>query len=263
VLGELYAALEGSEIAVASVPPEMPLGCGFRSVYDGNVTARERSSAHGVASAERGTATRKVLMTPRMRPTPSEATPTLLIPPPTAVTVLIPPPTAVTVLIPPPPAQIQLMPVHTAPIQTMAPESGAFAASSPRRRVGVLAVLGCVLVAGVAIGLLTTSLVVASQAEPGRPSPAGGSPAAITTSVAPDAFHTTAAIVDREPVPVRPIAAPVEAPRSPPRSLPRSPPRRPLEGSRMLHAPAAIAPPGPPPAPLVRISTPEDLYDTR
>jgi serine/threonine protein kinase len=278
VLGDLYADLEGSEIAVASVPPKMPLGRGFRSVYDGNVTARARSPAHGVTPAERGMATRKVLMTPRMRPTPSQATPTLMIPPPSAPTVVIPPPSVPTVLIPSPPsvptvlipptpAPTVMIPPPPPPIQMMAPASGVLDASSPRRRVGVFAVLGCVLVAGVAIGLLTTSLVVASQADPGRPSPARISPAAITTSVAPDDLHAAAAIVDREPVPVRPIAPPVEAPRSPARGLPRSPARRPVEGSRALHAPAAVAPPrsppAPPPAPPVRTSTAEDLYDTR
>jgi serine/threonine protein kinase len=39
VLGDLYAALDGTESSVAAVPPAIPLGKGFRSVYDGNFVA--------------------------------------------------------------------------------------------------------------------------------------------------------------------------------------------------------------------------------
>jgi len=167
-------------------------------------------------------------------------------------------------MIPAPTAPTQMMP---APTQAVASASGVRDGVPPRRRARVLAVLACVLVAGVAIGLLTTSLVVASQADPARPSSAAFRPAAITTSAAPGALHAAAALVDREPPPVRASAAPVEVPRSPPRGAPRSPPRSPprgsLEGPRAIRAAAAATQPGSPPARPARPPAPEDLYETR
>jgi serine/threonine protein kinase len=327
VLGDLHAAVAGSETAVARVRPAMPLGRGFRSVYDANVAALVDASHCGRASPncgavspDRDAGARKVLMTPRMRPTPSETALSGLVPGPTAPTQLILPPvsppplsaasTALTQLISPPvppprlspaPARTHLMrpPVLTQLIPTPVPPApDPRDELSPRRRAGVFAVLGGVLVAGVVIGLLATSLVVSSQADPVRPLRAvhtmtGPATTATATeaepSAAPGVLVPAATLAeDREPPPVRatespiesPIKSPIESPRSPPHGLlhappsdlPRSHPRGSLDSPRAVRAPTAASPPSPSPSPAAaptrsptRSPTPanEDLYDAR
>jgi serine/threonine protein kinase len=216
VLCDLYATLDGSETAVAAVPPEMPempLGRGFRSVYDGNLTGGG------------GRSSRDALMTPRIRPWPQRT--------PTPVPTPVPTPT-------PTPAADQ--------------RDGL-----PPRRARRLAVLTCVLVIGMVIGLLATSLVVSSQVDRVAPPTAGielhpaASPALETTSGrAPrPATASAATATDRAPRPVASAAtvAPPRHSREAPRESkhPAASPRR---------RPAAL--PARPSAPLA-----EDLYETR
>jgi len=235
VLGELYAELEGVEPTVPKVPPAMPLGKGFRSVYDGNFAGLSDGASHDP---------------------PAPATPGLWpwrwSPPTSSIT-----------------------------SATMSSAQDALDVLPPRRTWG-RAVLACVLVAGVVIGLFATShlgysdyrgdveasqrvtlpveaapapVVSAARAMSAMPVvPAVSDPAA-STAIAPPG-PTKAATVDRARRAAPSIAVSVDPPRSSRETLDEPRP----EAKRIA------APPRPrPAAPIARPPTPpiEDLYDTR
>jgi serine/threonine protein kinase len=134
----------------------------------------------------------------------------------------------------------------------------------PPRRTRVLAVLACVLVAGMVIGLLATSLVVSSQAEP-APRP----PAELRLRPAAIAVPETAQPAGLGRAPRPPAASAVTSlDRAPRAGATRAgavdPPRSSREAPREVK-PTAALPRRHPVAPPARPSAPpaEDLYDTR
>ena len=237
VLGELYAEREAVEPTVPTAPPAVPLGKGFRSVYDGNFPALSDGSSHELpAPATPG-------LWPRRWSSPASS----------------------------------MMPA------TISSAQDAIDVLPPRRTWG-RAVLACVLVAGVAIGLLATSHVGYSDdrgdAGASRPvtlpveaAPAAAVPAVRTmppgpvVPVVPDPAASTAiappgatksATVDRARRRGASMAASYAI--DPPRSSREAPDESPAEAKRI------VAPPRPrPAAPIARPPTPpsEDLYDTR
>jgi serine/threonine protein kinase len=108
-LGELAAGLANSEPTVAAVPPSMPLGRGFRSLYDGNFAI----TGHEPWGTNRRPPWLRFMPTPRTPPEPEPE-----------------------------------------------PEELDDSVAVPSRRATIRAVLACVLVVGVVIGLVTTSFIL-------------------------------------------------------------------------------------------------------
>ncbi|HEY0480764.1 MAG TPA: protein kinase [Kofleriaceae bacterium] len=144
VLAQLAEHPDAAVAAVIHSAPTVPLGRGFRSVYDANMAARFGSAFGSPPGSPPGSAMSHALR-PRLR---FGATP-----PGTPQTV--PPPVVEEVVIP----EIDELD------------------AAPPPRAGVRAALACVLVVGVTLGLVVTPLVSGDDEHPARSRPPAAAPA--------------------------------------------------------------------------------------
>ncbi len=253
-LVELSSQLDAPAAAVPAVPAQMPLGRGFRSMYDGNLAALLGTSGRGIHESLRSRL--------HFAPTPSTT---------------------------PAPNDDFEAEDRNEVLETRAP-----------RRAGVRAALAGVLVMGVVLGLVATTVVIDSNdhraaAEsarlPPEDEPDVEPPArtveheAVPAAPAPSVLATTGSD-DPAPAPAPTAADGAEAATTRPAAL-SDQSRRPREAARDLKkslvkprtrdpitimtssprqpaAPAPSATPSPSPAPSSPLPAPaEDLYDTR
>jgi tRNA A-37 threonylcarbamoyl transferase component Bud32 len=234
-LGALHIARDGTELATASVLPAVPLGMGFHSVYDGNVTAL----AGGSWGATLAPATQ------RLRPQRGSQA---LQPRPRAQPRARPRARDDRDVVPPRLARARVVLAYGL-------IAGAVMGLCTATHVVAYggAVRGDTDLAGAGAGPQAAHLI-STASDP--PAPVVIAPAASTADAASGARNAATVALDRARHPAPPVAASLDRPRSP-REAPRSGaatatkprPRRVLASAR----PPAASPP--PPV--------EDLYDTR
>jgi serine/threonine protein kinase len=148
-ISDLYAQIDTAEVTIEPVTPAMPLGRGFRSIYNGNVASRAGGSFAGNAASLHAR-----MPWLHMSPPPASSTDELDVVPP--------------------------------------------------RRSSLRAIMACVLVAGVAVGLLSTSYVIYSSDRREEAEERAKEPKVVATEPA----VATALVVSPLPVvPPKPIAS--------------------------------------------------------
>jgi serine/threonine protein kinase len=182
VLGDIHAQLDPTESTVAAVTPSMPLGRGFRSVYDGNLSRFPGASSRISPASKISPMSRISPATHRLRPQLKFVSTPPVTPP-------------------------KLRPLRSS--QDLDCDDDLAALLRPRRR-ALHAVLACLVVAGVVVGLATSPLFHdtddrRAEAEPG-PVAAAPSVRELDPPARPTSSDSAAATSTSAPNPESPAA---------------------------------------------------------